>query len=277
MPKIRVNDIKINYMEKGEGFPLILVHGLSDDLKFWSPLIPQLSENYRTITLDLRGHGSSSKPEGPYSITQFSRDVYSLLKELNVEKAHFIGFSMGGAVVQELAVTHGEMVSSIILMSSFSYIDSKLHKNLFKLKKSLVEGGFAAFFDEVLPLVLTPKLINENKVELQQVKEEKVKTESADVLISTVEACMEFDVKDRIPMISKPTLIIFGKEDTFIPNNLAEQMHGLIKGSKHQIVENTGHNILIPGNMQLLLESILEFFNEAHGKSRSVLARGPFL
>ena len=262
MPEITANGIKLNYIMEGKGFPLILVHGLSDDLRFWTPLIPKLSGNYRTIALDLRGHGSSSKPEGPYSIEQFSRDLCDMLNKLNIKKAHFIGFSMGGAVVQELTVKHPEMVSSMILISSFSYVDSKLNEILRKLRKSLVEGGFAAFFDEILPLVLTPKLINENRAELQQVKEEKVKTESADALISAVEACMEFDIKDKISMISKPTLIISGKEDIFLQDVFAEQMHILIRGSKREIVENTGHNILILENIPFLLKSILEFLND---------------
>jgi len=256
------SSVKLNYIEKGEGFPLILIHGLSDDLRFWAPLIPQFSRNYRTVALDLRGHGSSGKPKGPYFIEQFSRDVYSLLNELNIKKAHFIGFSVGGAVVQDLAVNYPEMVSSIVLMSSFSFVDSKLNETFLKLRESLVGGGFAAFFDEILPLVLIPKLINENKAELEQIKEEKVKTESVESLINTVDACMEFDVKDKISVISKPALIISGKEDVLIPDELAGQAHRIIGGSKRVILENTGHNVLIPENLQFLLELILKFLKD---------------
>ena len=116
MPEITVNGIKLNYIKKGDGFPLILIHGLSDDLRLWNHLIPELSRKYCTITLDLRGHGSSSKPrDTSYSIGQFSRDIYSLLVELDIKKANFIGFSMGGAIAQELAVNYPDMVSSLVL------------------------------------------------------------------------------------------------------------------------------------------------------------------
>ncbi|MCZ3366279.1 MULTISPECIES: alpha/beta fold hydrolase [Methanobacterium] len=260
MPEI--SGIKLNYIEKGEGFPLILIHGLSDDLRLWAPLIPQLSRNYRTVSLDLRGHGSSGKPKGHYSIEQFSRDIYFLLNELSIKKAHFIGFSLGGAVVQDLAVNYPEMVSSIVLMSSFSFVDLKLNETFLKLRESLVEGGFAAFFDEILPLVLTPELINENRAELEQVREEKIKTESVESLINTIDACMEFDVKDKISVISKPALIISGKEDVLIPDELARQVHRIIDGSKLIILENTGHNVLIPENLQFLLELILKFLKD---------------
>ena len=96
MPEIILNDIKINYIEKGKGFPLVLIHGLSDDLKLWGHLIPELSRNYRIIALDLRGHGSSGKPDSPYSIEQFSRDIYCLLIKLKIKRVHLAGFSMGG-------------------------------------------------------------------------------------------------------------------------------------------------------------------------------------
>ena len=259
MPEITVNGIKLNYIQKGEGHHLILIHGLSDDLRLWNHLIPELSANYCTLAIDLRGHGSSSKPNTSYSIEQFSMDIYGLLVKLNIKKAHFIGFSMGGAIAQEFAVNYPDMVSSLILISSFSYASSDLNRRLLKLRESLVKGGFAAFFDEIIPMVLTSEFIEENRAELNHVKEEKIETESREALISTIDACMEFDIKDKVSMISKPVLIISGKEDVLTPDELAEKTHKLINGSKYKIIENTGHNVLIPENRHCLLELILEF------------------
>ena len=259
MPEITVNGIKLNYIQKGEGHHLILIHGLSDDLRLWSHLIPELSANYCTLALDLRGHGSSSKPNTSYSIEQFSMDIYSLLVKLDIKKAHFIGFSMGGAIAQEFAVNYPDMVSALVLISSFSYASSDLNIRLLKLRESLVKGGFAAFFDEIIPMVLTPEFIEENRAELNHVREEKIKTESREALISTINACMKFDIKDKLSMISKPVLIISGKEDVLTPDELAEKTHKLIKGSKYKIIENVGHNVLILENRHCLLDLILEF------------------
>lgn len=256
MPEITLNNIKINYAEKGEGFPIVLVHGLSDDLRFWDPVISELSRYYHTITLDLRGHGKSSKPDAPYSIEQFSDDIHSLLVKLEIKKAGFIGFSMGGAVAQKFAVNHSEMVSSLVLISSFSYINNDLNKTLLKLRKALIEGGFAAFFDEILPLVLIPEFIQQNQDALNEVKEEKIKTESPAALINSIDACLKFNLKDKI---SKPTLIISGKEDILTPNELAKQIHRLITHSKLEFIENTGHNVIIPQNIYYLSKIILEF------------------
>jgi 3-oxoadipate enol-lactonase len=139
--------VNLNYKDQGHGPPLILIHGLSDDLHFWDPLIPQLSPYYRIITLDLRGHGLSEETPGPYSIEIFSEDILYLLSNLKINKAHFMGFSMGGAIAQQFTLDHPEMVSSLILISSFSYIDQNLDDNLLKLREYFSEGGFALYFD----------------------------------------------------------------------------------------------------------------------------------
>jgi 3-oxoadipate enol-lactonase len=252
--------ITINYEDKGHGFPVVLIHGLSDDLRFWDPVVAELSKDYRTIAFDLRGHGKSDKPEDSYSIEQFSQDIYRVLLEIGIKEAHFIGFSMGSAILQQLVLDNPQMVKSMILMSSFSYIDSYLKDKFVILRKCLVQDGFTAFFDEVLPLVLTSQFIEGNKDAIRDMKEEKIKTESDDALISSIDACLEFNLKEEISSISSPVLIISGKEDRFTRRILAEQIHKSIKNSKFEIIENTSHNVIIPENIHLMREIINKFF-----------------
>lgn len=121
--------MKLNYEDNGHGFPIILIHGLSDDLRLWDPLIPELSKYNRVIAVDLRGHGKSEKPEGPYSIEQFAEDILNTLLDLEISEAHFIALSMGGAILQFLAHNYPQMVKSMVLMSSFCYIDPYLKDN----------------------------------------------------------------------------------------------------------------------------------------------------
>ena len=254
--------IKISYMEKGSGFPLVLIHGLSDDLRFWEPLIPELSKIYRIIALDLRGHGKSEKPEGPYSIKQFSNDIYDLLLKLEIKKAHFVGFSMGGAILQQLALQNPEMIGSLVLISSFSCISPYLKDKLMILKKSLIVGGFGDFFDEMVPLVLTPEFIEEKRIELTEVKNMKIKTQSRDSLISSINACLEFNLEDSTDKIKGPVLIISGREDILTPINLAQKLYKNLKCSSWVIIEKTGHNILIPKNITQMLQLIILFLND---------------
>ncbi|MGZ7117992.1 MAG: alpha/beta fold hydrolase [Methanobacterium sp.] len=250
--------IKINYEYKGQGFPIVFIHGLSDDLRLWDPLLTELSKKYRTITFDLRGHGKSEKPEGPYSMKQFAGDLYGLLQKLDIKEAHFVGFSIGGAILQQFTLLSPDMVKSMVLMSSFSYVNPHLKNELLKLQISLIEGGFASFFDYILPLILDSKHIKENQIEIAEVKKEKIKTVSDDALIRSIDACLEFDIKDS--KIDKPALIISGRDDIFTPVQLEEELHKDLKHSKWEIIEDTGHNVLIEENVPLILEMIDDFF-----------------
>jgi 3-oxoadipate enol-lactonase len=251
--------VHLNYHDQGQGHPLILIHGLSDDLHFWDPLIPCLSPHYRIISLGLRGHGQSGKTPGPYSIKLFSEDIFHLLNKLGIDKAHFMGFSMGGAIAQQFVLDHTEMVSSMILMSVFSYVDADFDEKLIKLREYLLEGGFGLYFDKIIPMVLTPKVIHENRTVLEDLKAEKIKNASVEALVSSIDAIREFNIKDRLSNIKKPTLIIAGQEDVLISVALQRETHNLIEGSKFDLLADTGHNILIPDNMDYLAELILKF------------------
>jgi len=79
-----------------------LIHGLSGDQAGWEWVMPVLSKHYRTIAPDVRGHGDSGKPDMPYTIQQFSADIFALFQELEISQAHLLGFSMGAAIAQSI-------------------------------------------------------------------------------------------------------------------------------------------------------------------------------
>ena len=145
MPKVNVRDIEINYHEEGTGFPLVLIHGLSGDQAGWVWVMPEFSKHYRTIAPDVRGHGDSGKPDMPYSIQQFSEDIFALFQKLEIRLAHLLGVSMGAAIAQQFVLDHPERVKSLILVSTFSHIDVHLYKAFIKLRKSLDRGGYSTF------------------------------------------------------------------------------------------------------------------------------------
>ncbi|MCP8304351.1 MAG: alpha/beta hydrolase [archaeon] len=259
MTKISVNGIDINYQEEGAGFPVILIHGLSDDSTLWAPLMPEFSRHYWAIALDVRGHGHSGKPDMPYSIQLFSEDLLGFLKKLEIPQAHLLGLSMGGAVAQQFALDHPEKIRSLILLSTFSYNDSDLRDTFKMLRKSLVRGGFSAFFDEAVKLVVTPEFASANADAIAEMKEESVRINSPTAILHAIDACMDFDVKDRMSQISHPTLIISGRKDVLTSPHLGEQIHRSIKGSEWKIMEGVGHNLLIPEKTSELARIILEF------------------
>ncbi|HUV01983.1 MAG TPA: alpha/beta fold hydrolase [Desulfobacteria bacterium] len=259
MPKVAIADIELNYHEEGTGFPLILIHGLSDDARLWTPLIPELSKKYRTIAWDLRGHGRSGKLDMPYSFRQFSDDLFEFLRELDISQTHLLGLSMGGAIAQQFALDHPEKVRSLILLSTFSYTDPDLRETFKRLRNNLIEGGCQAFFDAAVKLTVTPEFASAHADEIATVKEEMVTMNSPTALVHAIDACMGFNVADRLSQLSLPTLIISGREDTFIPLHFSEQIHRSIPGSKWKILDGVAHNVLIPEKIPELSQLVLEF------------------
>ena len=108
-------DIRLYYREKGSGEPLILLHGNGEDGSYFESQIEQFSGKYRVIALDTRGHGRSPRGIAPFTIAQFSCDLFDFMTEQGVPTAVILGFSDGANIAMEFALKHPDMVSALIL------------------------------------------------------------------------------------------------------------------------------------------------------------------
>lgn len=259
MPKIIANGTSIFYIEKGTGPSLIMMHGLSDNSALWSPLLETFSQSYRTIVPDVRGHGNSSKPDTPYSIKLFSRDLQAFCKAQNVQKCHIVGHSMGAAIAQQFAVDYPKQVRSLILLSPFNSADQAFATNLRKLRNSITSGGLSAFFDEAIKLVVTAEFAAANSVALLDAKKICLKMNSPSALLNAIDACLEFDATDVNTKILQPTLVVSGKEDVFTSIQVARKTQGEIEGSELKILGGLGHNLFLPEKISELSQIILDF------------------
>ena len=108
-------DIKLHYVEKGNGFPLILLHGNGENLEYFRNQIEYFSAHYRVIAIDTRGHGASPRGTAPFTISRFADDLYGFMSEHGIEKAHILGFSDGGNIAIVFAMRYPEKVERLIL------------------------------------------------------------------------------------------------------------------------------------------------------------------
>ena len=108
-------DIKHHYIEKGEGLPLILLHGNGEDCSYFEHQMEPLSEHFRVIAIDTRGHGQTPRGGAPFTIRQFAQDLLEFMDEHGIEKAHILGFSDGGNIAMVFALDHPERVEKLIL------------------------------------------------------------------------------------------------------------------------------------------------------------------
>ena len=108
-------DIKLNYIEKGSGEPLILLHGNGEDNSYFKHQIDEFSQQFRVITINTRGHGLSPRGNAPFTITRFAEDLHFFMEDNNISKANILGFSDGGNIALAFVLKYPLMVDKLIL------------------------------------------------------------------------------------------------------------------------------------------------------------------
>ena len=108
MPQIRLNDCLFHYTDQGSGPPLLLLHGLGSSERDWEYQVPALTEHYRVLCLDSRGHGQTEKGGNGYSIPLFAADCLAFIQAMELEKPHIVGRSLGGMIAFQLATNSPE-------------------------------------------------------------------------------------------------------------------------------------------------------------------------
>lgn len=120
MPTARTNDIQTHYVSRGDGPPVVFVHGMLMSTTMWEPQMDALCDAFTTIAYDVRGHGhTGASDRNPYSIDLFAADLDALLDALEIDRAVVCGLSMGGTVAQAFAAAHPEKVAGLVLADTF--------------------------------------------------------------------------------------------------------------------------------------------------------------
>ena len=251
--------INLNYKLEGSGETFVFIHGLSDNLLYWEFLASNLKENFQVLRVDLRGHGQTELGDDEISIGTYADDLYNLLGDLNIDNIRLIGFSLGSAVALDFTVRYPDFVSSLVLMSSFHRADEHLKKIFDQLKEAL-KISFNEFYDEILPMVLCPDVIEGNKAELEMLKEFASQTADTQAYIHAIDACLNFSIENELSNIDVSTLMLAGKHDEMIPLDLQDELHSKIKNSKLIVFDDVRHNLLIGKNNEKILDIIKKEF-----------------
>jgi pimeloyl-ACP methyl ester carboxylesterase len=207
------------------------------------------------VRFDLRGHGQTELGDDEISIETYSEDLHGLLDDLNIDKINLVGFSMGGAVALDFAVRYPDIISSLILMACFYKADERSEIILNQWKEAL-KISFNEFYDLILPMVVCPNFIEDNKAEIEMLKD--MASRSANVLayIKAIDACLNFDIGDELSNIDVPTLILAGKYDEITSLKSQKELQGKIRNSRLIVFDDVRHNLLIGENNEKILNII---------------------
>lgn len=239
MSQIKTNGITMHYETAGEGEPLLLLHGLGSRSDDWQLEVPVFAERYRVITADMRGHGRSDKPPGPYSVPMMAADVFGLLDGLGVASAHVVGLSMGGMIAFQMAVDHPERVRSLVIVNSGPALVPRTFKDRLRIWQRLAIARVfgPARTGRFLSKRLFPK--PEQEPFRERLIAQWAENDPAAYLAS-MRALVGWSVLDRVGGIGCPTLIVSGDRD-YTPVDAKRAYAALIPGARLEVIKDSGH------------------------------------
>jgi len=243
MPQKLIRDININYEIIGDGQPLLFIHGLGSSLRDWEDQVPVFSKKFKVITLDLRGHGQTDKPKGPYSISMFAEDIAELIKSLKVDPVHIVGISLGGAIGFHLAIDHPDITKSLVVvnMSASVPIKSLKEKQMFFLRVLIVKMMGMKKMGEVLAKRL---FIKPEQEELREKMASRWAENDKKAYLSSLKTLKNWSVLERLQEIKCPTLAISSDED-YTPLSDKEEYTALISNAKLVVIEDARHAVSV--------------------------------
>ena len=235
MAHLQLADGVLNYQIDGpENAPvLVLSNSLGTDLGMWDTQIPLWSQHFRVLRYDTRGHGASLVTEGPYSIEQLGRDVLALLDGLDIQKAHFVGLSMGGLIGQWLGINAGERLNKLVVCNTAAKIGDPSVWNP-RIETVLRDGQAAmvALRDASIARWFTPDFSAANPAAAKQITDMLAAT-SPEGYAANCAAVRDADYREQLGRIQVPALIVAGTEDVVTTPEHGRFMQAGINGAEY--------------------------------------------
>jgi pimeloyl-ACP methyl ester carboxylesterase len=263
MPNAILGNQVINYIEKGIGEPIILIHGVGLDHTMWNYQIDSLANNYRIIAYDMIGHGESAKPKENYKLINFVEQLSVLMDGLEIDKTHIIGFSMGGMVAQLFGILNPERVKSLCFMSAVANRTIQQQQAVLDRVKQVECYGHLTTIDAAISRWFNESYYDEHPEIINSIKHRLSTNDPAAYLKAyTVFATADQELWGKLDQISSPTLIMTGEKDIGSSPEMAHQMHTRIKNSELVIVPSIRHMLPIEG--EEIVNQILHTFLRKH-------------
>ncbi len=239
MPRIPINNINLYFEIKGKGHPILLIHGLGSSTRDWEMQVKEFSKSYQVITWDLRGHGQSDKPSGPYSMPMFAADAAGLLKSLNIKSAHVAGLSLGGGIAFQLAIDHPELLKTMTIVNSAPEFVVRTFKDRLGVWQRFAIVRLLGM--RKMGKVLSKRLFPDDEHEaLRTAFVESWAENDPRAYQDAMRAMIGWSVKDKLGSIACPTFVITADND-YTPVAVKEEYTKLIPDAELIVIPDTHH------------------------------------
>lgn len=259
MPKLRLGDLDLYYEEAGTGPALLMLHGLGASLEDWEFQVPEFARYFRVITPDLRGFGRSGRGTQPASIARFAQDMAALLDHLRIDSFFLVGYSMGGAVAQELALMRPQAVPRMVIANSMP-----------TFRPQTLRQRFEVFYRLVVMSVLGPERLA--RISAQRMFPDQPEIRAASIsrgiayntrssYLRALRALTSWSALERLSALTMPVLVVAAEHDYFSRENSVMFAHALPKG-RLQIFAETHHGLPMEAPAQFN-PVVLKFLQDA--------------
>lgn len=239
MPRVSVDGCSIHYEVQGRGELVLLLHGLGSSLRDWELQLPALAEKYTVLAVDMRGHGGSDKPPGPYSVATFARDAAEVLRALGLGPAHVVGISMGGMIAFQLAVDAPSLVRSLVVVNSGPALVPRSLRDVIALGTRMVALRLVGLRG-LAKKVAAMNFPRPDQAELRQRLEATIAGNDEVAYRASMKALVGWSVEERIGHIRCPVLVVTGDND-YTPVAAKQAYAAKIPSARVAVVADSRH------------------------------------
>lgn len=241
MKVIEVGDLRIAFENKGTGIPLVLLHGALSDSRIWRNQFEGLANDFAIVAWDAPGCGQSSDPPESYSLTDFAKCLATLIDQLDLDHPHILGLSFGSGLALEFYRNYPEIPRSLVLASAYAgwagslpseEVEERLQNGLKQSKlppEQVVNTWLPTLFSKSTP----EEVINECARIMSDFHPAGMR--------AMLRAFAKADLRDVLPNIKVPTLLLYGDADQRSPLHIAKELHASIPTSQLVIMQGVGH------------------------------------
>jgi pimeloyl-ACP methyl ester carboxylesterase len=243
---VEIDGMPVHYRDEGKGMPLVLIHGTSSSLHTWEPWTQELKKNFRIIRLDLPAFGlTGPHPKRDYKIATYVQFLHKFLQKLNIDSCYMAGNSLGGLITWEYALAYPQEVKKMILLDASGYPSTRPRPWVFRLASVPVLNQIVRY--------VTPKFFFKNNLEQVYADDSKISENlitryfdlnlregNRQAFIDRSQTIGESNWR-KINQIKTPTLILWGKEDTWTPLSFAEKFKADLPNAELKIYDKVGH------------------------------------
>ncbi|MFI0490450.1 alpha/beta fold hydrolase [Flavobacterium sp.] len=257
MKQIFYKNTKISYSDTGKGGAIVFLHGFLENKKMWQDLAPELSKKYRVITIDLLGHGESGCFGYVHSMEENADAVHSVLSQLRIRKAIFVGHSMGGYIALAFAELYPNNIKGLVLLNSTSKADGEERKKNRDRAIKAVKKDYMGFIRLSIANLFSPDNREKFTEEIENVKLEALKTPLQGIVASLEGMKIRKDREVLLHLTPYPKMLILGKKD---PVLIYAQTLQQIEDTNVKLVTFPDGHMSPIENKEELKEVLLAFF-----------------